>query len=240
MENTSTGFAEYPLAAQKSRAWHDQRLGRFTASEIWKLFTEPRSKEAKARSELSETTKAYILEKVAEELTGQHKEISAKSLDWGNDNEEAAKDYFSNLTGCEVKPASFVPFSVMSGGSPDGYIDETAILEIKCPFDSSIQLQYFMLKDQADLKAEFPEYYFQCQANLLFTKRDKAVFATYDPRMQDDNMKMKLLVITPDYDDQRKIVEKLLAAQKFKEQVILQFRPEAKVLSEEERKLLTV
>lgn len=225
------GFAEYPLAKQKSQAWHDQRLGRFTASEVWKLFTEPRSKEAKARGELSETTKSYILEKVAEDLTGIAREVSAKALDWGNDNEQAAIDYFAMITGCEVKPASFVPFSIMSGGSPDGYIDEDTILEIKCPFDSGIQLQYFMLQDQADLKAEFPEYYYQCQANLLFTKREKCAFATYDPRMSEDHLKMKIILITTDVEDQNRIVEKLMAAQKYKETVMKLFIPEKLIKS---------
>jgi hypothetical protein len=219
----NTGFAEYPLSLQKTQAWHDQRLGRFTASEVWKLFTQPRSKDAKANGELSETTKSYIMEKVAEELTGQAKEISAKSLDWGNDNEEAAKKYFTELTGIEVKPASFVPFSIMSGGSPDGYIEEDSLLEIKCPFDSVVQLKYLSLKDQESLKQDFPENYWQCQANMLFAKKNKCVLAAYDPRMTEEKLKMKILVLTPDLGDQKRIVEKLLAAQNYKETILKQF-----------------
>ena len=57
-------------SSQRSQAWFNARVGKFTSSEIYKLMTQPQTKAARENGELSETTKSYIMSKVAEEMTG--------------------------------------------------------------------------------------------------------------------------------------------------------------------------
>jgi len=144
-------------ATQRSDAWRDVRAGRFTASEIFKLMGDPRSKEARAAGEWSETATTYILTKVAEELTGQvHQASNAFPLVYGTDMEPQAKEYFTTVTGKEIKFAGFKLFTDHSGGSPDGYVDDDAILEIKCPFNSANQINYLRLKTETVQANRFP------------------------------------------------------------------------------------
>ena len=81
-------------AEQRSEGWHNARLGMFTSSEIYKLMTKP-----KLKSEvLSEGAKTYILEKVAESLTGIREEVpTTKAMQWGIDNEPLAKRHLARL-----------------------------------------------------------------------------------------------------------------------------------------------
>lgn len=197
-------------AEQRSEAWRDVRAGRFTASEIFKLMTDPRSKEAREKGEWSDGAMTYILTKVAEDLTGQvHQASNAYPMVYGTDMEPLAKEYFTLITGKEVKFAGFKTFTEHAGGSPDGYVDEDAIIEIKCPFNSANQINYLRLKSQTDLFVEFPEYWWQCQANMAFNRLTKCYFVTYDPRFKDDNHKLKILELQSDVNDQERMLARL-------------------------------
>ena len=59
------------LADQSTDMWDKVRLGKFTASTMFKLMSEPKSKEAKEAGELSEGAKTHVIEKVAEDKTGE-------------------------------------------------------------------------------------------------------------------------------------------------------------------------
>lgn len=180
---------------QRSPEWETVRIGRFTASEIWKLTVDPREKSKK----WSDTAMTYIQDKVAEVLTGQCKQQGyAFPLVWGIEKEPEAREKFIELTGFDVEPVGFFPFTQHSGGSPDGLVNSDAILEIKSPYDSGKQVDYLMINDQWDLKRYSREYYFQCQANMLFTGRELCHFVTYDPRMQNPKHILKHLQIKAD------------------------------------------
>lgn len=183
---------------QGSENWQMLRAGRFTASEIWKLMVQPKTKEARERGDWSETSLTYIKEKVAEVLTGQPKpESYAYPLVYGKDLEPQAKEYFESQTGFVIEDCGFVPYTDHAGGSPDGLIGEHAGIEIKCPYNSANQLDYLELTE-GELLNEFPEYYWQVHANLLFTGRKLWYFVTYDPRYKRDDFKMKVLEVHKD------------------------------------------
>lgn len=203
------------VSGQRSSVWHDARLGRFTASEFWKLMQKGKS------SIFSQTGLTYIKVKAAETLTGlKHQTSYAYPLVYGEELEPQAKAYFTKISGIEVHECSFVAYGDHAGGSPDGLIETAGIIEIKCPYNSENQINYLLLKDQWDLKAEFPEYYWQCQANLLFSERDYCLFATYDPRMKKAEHMMKTLTVEKDEDDHKLILERLAFAIKEKEEIL--------------------
>lgn len=211
---------------QNSAEWDRIRVGRFTASEIWKLITEPRTVEAKKEGRLSETAMTYVNEKVAEVLTGMPKSTGyAFPIVWGVEHEDEAADFFSNATGFELEKVGFFPYTDHAGGSPDRLVGDNAIVEIKCPYDPAKQIDYLMLTDMWDLKRENKEYYWQCQANLLFTERTICHFVTYDPRMILDKHKMKHIEITPVEKDQQLIIDKITIAVKEKLQLLNLINP---------------
>jgi hypothetical protein len=202
---------------QNSEEWDRLRIGRFTSSEMHKLMTSPRSKEAKEGGELSETAKTYIMVKVAETLSGRKKPDSyAYPLVYGKETEPQAIEYFIEKTGFKYDKIGFVAFGDHAGGSPDGLINDVEILEIKCPWALETQMEYCMLTDQYDLKRMFPEYYYQCQSNLLFTDTKVCHFVTYDPRYDQDKFKLTHLTVTPHKEDQQAICDKIAKAVKEK------------------------
>lgn len=195
---------------QGTDEWDKARVGRFTSSEIWRLMVNPKSKSDQDSGKLSDTAMTYVFEKVAEIMTGQCKQQGyAFPLVYGKEQEPNAIEHFCRVTGLQWREVGFFPFGDHAGGSPDGEIGDNAILEVKCPYDQSKQLEYLMLTDQWDLKRMFREYYWQCMANLLFTEKQECHFVTYDPRYQDERFQMTHLVIKPIEEDLQLLVERI-------------------------------
>jgi hypothetical protein len=226
--------------AQGSEQWDQIRAGRFTSSELHRLmgaaYREMTSEELKARPKsgkgsgtkrievfetLSDKAEEYVKEKVAETITGRPKPSAyAYPLVYGKETEPEAVEYFQEKTGLECEEIGFVAFGDHAGGSPDRMIPGTGeILEIKCPWSIDTQIDYLMITDQWDLKRLKPEYYWQCQGNILFTNAKKCHFVTYDPRYPDD-YRMTHIEIKPDSDAFEAIVKKIEAAVKLKLQYI--------------------
>jgi hypothetical protein len=213
LDNLADESKALTFVEQNTPEWYQIRLGRFTSSEIWKLIVEPKSKADQEAGKLSETAMTYVAEKVAEVMTGQAKQQGyAFPLVWGIEKEPEAVEYFEKVTGLETTSVGFYPYSDEAGGSPDREIGENEILEIKCPYDSAKQLQYLMLTDWNDLKRDFREYYWQCQANMLFASKMICHFVTFDPRMIEDKHKMTHLIIPANEEDQNLLVKKLQIA----------------------------
>jgi hypothetical protein len=231
MDNFEMELAQ--ASEQGSQIWHDVRAGRFTSSEMWKLMEsgtrEMNAAELAARPKtgkgskskfiedpscLSKTTQTYIRTKVAETLTGHAAEqVNSAPTRWGEDFEPIAAEYFAEKIGVEYEILAFVPYGENAGGSPDRKIKgKNELLEIKCPFNSANQVDYLMLTDQWDLKREYPEHYWQCMSNLMFTGADLCHFVTYDHRMILDKHKMFHLKIYPVIEDFERINLKLQSA----------------------------
>lgn len=198
------------VSEQRDEVWRDARCGKFTASEIWKLMTEPQSKADKEAGNWSKTALTYIHTKVAEELTGQvHQNSNAYPLVWGEEQEPNAKVQLEMRTGLRVTKCTFIPFTDHSGGSPDGLIGDNSILEIKCPYNSSNQIEYLLVKDMADIKKVWPEYYWQCQMNMLFSNRSHTYFVTYDPRFTDEKHILRVIEFDAVPEDQDLCLKRL-------------------------------
>lgn len=205
-------------ADQGSETWEEMRVGRFTSSEWSKImecgFRPMTPEELAARPKSgkgSKTTRvpdpttmgekgvSYVLQKVAETLTGKPKPQSfAYPIVYGRETEPEAVEHVEKVLGVECKPTGFHVYTDHAGGSPDRLIGDDDLLEIKCPFYSEHQISYLMLTDRFDLKREYPQYYWQVVTQLLFTGRKRAHFCTFDPRMKDDKYKLSHLILMAD------------------------------------------
>jgi hypothetical protein len=169
-------------AEQRSLEWHAARLGVFTSSEIYRLMTKP-----KLKSEvLSEGAKTYILEKVAESLTGIREEVfTTPSIQWGIDNEPLAKKHLARLNNWTIEETTFIKVDSLNyGGSGDGWIREiNGALEVKC-LNTVNHLKE--IRDTEDLKGNLPMRFWQVLSDAYLRECDVAVLAWFDPRVPND------------------------------------------------------
>lgn len=152
--------------------WMLNRKGKFTASEIWKLFTEPRTKADKEAGVLSQTAEGYVLEKAVEIATGFRPKFTSKEMEHGIINEPAGFSAFLDhidLQGWEYCPNEFYSIDENSGASPDGVCRQDdkiiAVVDIKCPQP----LTFFGLRSQGDALEVEAKYFYQLQMQMLAT-----------------------------------------------------------------------
>lgn len=170
----STGTATLPV--QGSPEWLAARLGHITASKFGVVLTKGRSK-AKA---WGETAVSYALELAHERLSGAGQpEFTAAACEWGTDHEPLAVTAYEESQAVEVAPAGFVEHPLIEGvgGSSDGLIGSSGILEVKCPYTGREHLRTLW-------EGTMPEKHKpQVQGNLWVTGRDWCDFVSFDPRL---------------------------------------------------------
>lgn len=161
---------------QRTEQWHDARLGKFSASQFYRLMTEPKKKEDKEAGNLSQGALTYVYECVAERLTGQRakQEFTSRFTEHGENMEPIAKQVYNTVFGVSIVDSEYIPRDEYSGGSPDGLIGADGIIEIKCPYTITSHLEHKLnnLKDK-------PEYYWQCLGYLLITGRQWIDFVSF-------------------------------------------------------------
>lgn len=151
------------------------RNGKFTASEIWKLFVE-------GRKGMSETTKGYILEKAIEEMTGFRKRFTSKEMEHGIIHERDAFEAFKKLTDQDWIHTgdTFIPINDYSGASPDAILmdglDTIAVCDFKCPQP----LTFFeRKKDWIDGEQVERNYFLQVQMQMMAAKCEVGFLVYY-------------------------------------------------------------
>ncbi len=199
--------------------WLQFRCGRFTASEIHKLFTSGRRgmtddelKEAKENKSKRTTVTTlfgdgaltYILEKASERLTMDVKaEIDSRPTNWGKEHEWDAKEsYIEQGYGGEyfgIHNPRFFEFGEDFGCSPDFLnLKKKYGADFKCPYNSSEHLVNLTLKTQEDFKNKRWEYYCQLQYTMYKLNLDRYDFVSYDKRYREKKYQLKILAIEPD------------------------------------------
>lgn len=115
-------------------AWKTTRMGKFTASTIGALMTEPRSKAEREAGGWSQTALTLIKTKAIERLTAQQiKSGEAEPMRRGLLLEPAAL-HLLNKHWRSVDPTTWQQFNDYFGGTPDGLVDQgTATMDLKCP-----------------------------------------------------------------------------------------------------------
>lgn len=168
---------------QGSEMWLKVRLGVLTASNASKIV-------AKTDSDIRLT---YMSELVAQIATGEAEEIKGAALQWGKDQENAARSSYSFESGIEIKELPFVfkDESFRVGCSPDGTISDLRGVEIKCPFNAANHVK-FVCADKIK-----PEYQWQIQYSMWVLDCDQYDFCSFHPNMKRQQIK----IVTVDKDE---------------------------------------
>lgn len=172
---------------QNSEEWIQHRKGKFTSSQIYRLMTEPKTKEAKERGDLSEGAKTYILECIAESIGGEIPFFENTATKRGHELEPMAKKKYAFEMDIKVFGVGFIEVDSEYGGSPDGKVDDNGLeggLEIKCPYNSVHHLEHCMINDWEYFKKNHPDYYWQCVSHIKTLNVGFCDFVSYDPRIQ--------------------------------------------------------
>jgi hypothetical protein len=204
--------------------WIQDRCGKLTASEIYKIMGKGKTKD----QYFGQVAESYMLQKVGEILTLEPNNggrVNISSLEWGNHYESEAATKFQerydllSLQYFGVSNPKFYSYNEYCGGSPDGVFEsvtgEQGIIEIKCPYNSAEQIRHFGITDSHSLQSVAPEYYWQMVANMLFTETRIGYFISYDPRMVFDKHKLHVVPIEPIVGDMDILKERISEASKW-------------------------
>jgi len=160
------------MIIQGTPEWFAARAGKVTASRVADVI-------AKTKSGYSTSRQNYAAELLCERLTGVCAEgFTSGPMQWGKDQEPFARQAYEGRFGVEVYEVGFVdhPEVAMSGASPDGYVGEDGLVEIKCP-NTATHLDTL-------LGGTVPaKYLTQVQWQLACTGRAYCDFVSFDPRL---------------------------------------------------------
>lgn len=198
---------------EKLDQWFLARWGKFTASEVFKLVTKPKS----TNEFWSEVAKTYIEERAIQSVSAMWERPELEevpSLLWGKVHEYPAyemyikttKNYSMTYLGRE-EPI-FLEYELLkeeSGGTPDvanitvsNEIDMGC--EIKCSKNPSYHFRRLNWKDQFDLKENYSLVYAQIQHLMMITGATEWHFVSFDDRQLYTSKKIKII---PVYTDQK-------------------------------------
>jgi putative phage-type endonuclease len=158
---------------QGSEEWLSLRLGKITASRVKDVLTKGRG------TSPSKTAESYMMELIAEILTGNSKPFFENdAMRWGTETEPQARAMYAvNNDFVDVKEVAFVEHNEQIGISPDGLVGDDGLLEIKCP-NTTTQLKRALSDDYSS------DYKAQIQMQLWVTEREWCDFLSFDPRLE--------------------------------------------------------
>ena len=179
---------------QRSTEWFSSRIGVLTGTTFKDCLSN------------GDANKTLINTKIAEILTGEIPEITAKSLEYGIEHEPEALKRYEFETGNKVIETGLVfhDDNASIAVSPDGLIGEDGGIEIKCPATSKEHIKHILYGLPATYKP-------QVQGCLWVTRRKWWDFVSYDPRMP---MEHQLFIqrILPDEEYIKKLEEAVFKA----------------------------
>jgi putative phage-type endonuclease len=160
------------MIVQGTPEWHQERLGKATASKIADIIARTKTGYGAGRAN-------YAAQLIAERLTGTPTEgFTNAAMAWGTEKEPEAREAYEYLTGSFVDQVGFIPHPViaMAGASPDGLVGPQGLVEIKCP-NTATHL------DTLTGQSIPAKYETQMLWQMACTGRAWCDFASYDPRM---------------------------------------------------------
>lgn len=167
---------------QRTEEWYNIRLGRVTASRVSDVL-------AQTRTGPSTSRKNYMMELMVERMTNRKQESYTNTyMQHGIDNEPIARAAYEKVIDGLVHEIGFVmhPVIPMFGCSPDGFVGDDGLCEIKCPNTAQ--------HVDAILNGFPSRYQAQVQAQMACTERLWCDFVSYDPRMPDDMQMVRIRV----------------------------------------------
>ena len=200
-----------------SPEWFKARCGTFTASEIYKLMTEPRLKADKEAGNLSEGANTYVLEKVHEKLTGITKVgIDNHATQWGVENEPLSLKWYGIKTGNKVEDSYLCYKDGLEGFSctPDGFVNDDGLIETKSPWNGANHIKHCFITTDEGFKSEHPNYFWQCQAQMLITGRKWCDYVSFDPRI-DSSLGLFIYRLHANEECHRMLIDKVTKARTY-------------------------
>lgn len=189
------------ITEQRSAGWFKARLGNFTGSQVGNLMALSREK----GKIFGKAAEHYIDQVAGERLINpvyiedddlfiqylDYASISTKGMRWGQEQEDAARQLYAEMTGNQVHEVSSCKHDTIPhfAASPDAIIYNRdgkpfRCLEIKCPKIATF-MKYTKIKDGATLKSAEPMYYWQVMAEMECTGAQTTDFVAYNPWLID-------------------------------------------------------
>lgn len=160
------------MIEQLSDEWFAQRLGKVTASRVKDVM-------AKTKSGPSATRKNYMMELLCQRLTGAREEgFTNSAMQRGTELEPLARSAYEMYRDAVVTEAEFIihPVHSQTGASPDGFVGEEGLIEVKCP--NTAQHIACIQSGSYDKK-----YLYQMQHQMACTGRKWCDFVSFDDRL---------------------------------------------------------
>lgn len=189
-------------AEDKHAEWLQARLGKVTSSNIWKVVK-------RTKTGWSDYRRSHMVELLAEKLTGQPTEYYlSQAMQWGLETEPQARVAYEMRQGVYVETTGFVPHHRIpsAGCSPDGFVGDDGMVEIKCP-ETRTHIRYLV-------DAEIDEkYVLQMQWQMACCQRQWCDYVSFDPRLPlSCQLSIKRIHANPDKiaDMEKTVIEFLL------------------------------
>lgn len=149
------------MIEQRSKEWFEQRVGKITGSRVGAIlgmnpWMKPKD----------------VMRAMVREYHGAESEFTGNvATEHGNNFESIAQGDFEIETGLNVVETGFHVSDEYEwlGASPDGLINDDAVLEIKCPYGARNTGEFKSVIEQ-------PHYYAQMQIEMFCTGRNKCYF----------------------------------------------------------------
>lgn len=156
------------MTPQRTPEWHAARIGRVTGSSVGGILG------------ISPfTTRDMVMRAMVRDAKGAPSEFPdpvPPPVAWGTAMESHAIAEFEMVTSEAVTPAPFVPYEDWLGASPDGYVSDGKLIEVKCP--------YFLRNDPTPAfiqPVDLPHYMAQIQVQLFVTGYQSCWFFQWSP-----------------------------------------------------------
>jgi putative phage-type endonuclease len=157
---------------QRTPEWFAMRAGKVTASRVADVM-------AKTKSGPSASRANYMAELIVERLTGEPAaRFTNAAMEWGTEKEPDAIAAYEFMHDATVSPAGFVlhPDSLETGASPDGFVGDDGLIEVKCP-NTATHIETLLSRKVPG------KYNAQMQWQMACTGRAWCDFVSYDPRL---------------------------------------------------------
>lgn len=188
--------------AQGTRDWYKARLGHITSSNVHFAMKAGKATKSNPNPEVfSDTAKGYLYQVASERnlrkdyIEDEMKfdeylyrtEKTNKAIRYGHEYEDTARKVYEQVFKREVAEVGFILHKEIArfGDSPDGIVlDENGkpagLLEIKCPKPETFIKYKATIHNAEELKAEKPEYYWQCQSHCECNELPWCDFVVFD------------------------------------------------------------
>lgn len=165
---------------QRSAGWYSDRIGKLTGSSMANALDTLKNGSPSAKK--IALIKRILAERMTDIVSNQY---VSPSMQWGIENEEAARLTYQDRTGNLVMLVGFVDHPTIDalGASPDGLVGPSGLVEFKCP-DTETHIEYLMAGVVPD------KYKPQMLLQLACTRRTWCDFTSYDPRIKDVERKL--------------------------------------------------